>query len=120
MLRKGDVMTTVTRRNFLVGLAAAPLAAGFALRPALAASLDDLRAGGKVGERFDGYAVALSGDAKSTVKNVNAKRRNIYEQKAAAQGVSADAVGRVYAKQIMKRAPKGTKFMQENGSWTTK
>ena len=64
--------------------------------------------------------MALSGDAKSAVNEVNKKRRQIYEDKAASQGVSTDQVGRVYAQQIFKKAPKGTKFQKEDGSWITK
>lgn len=114
-----------TRRSALIlALAlvfALPLSGVTTTIPAAwAQSLDDLRAAGKVGERFDGLAVALSGDAKSAVNEVNKKRRQIYEDKAASQGVSADQVGRVYAQQIFKKAPKGTKFQKEDGSWITK
>ena len=109
-----------TRRAGLCALLALPIITMAATTPALAASLDELRAAGKVGERFDGLAVALSDDAKGTVDKVNKKRRKIYEQKAAEQGVQPEAVGRVYAAQIMKKAPAGTKFLKEDGSWVTK
>ena len=120
----GEGTMSKTRRSALtLALAlvfALPLAGMAAIPGASAQSLDDLRAAGKVGERFDGLAVALSGDAKSVVNEVNKKRRKIYEDKAASQGVSADQVGRVYAQQIFKKAPKGTKFQKEDGSWITK
>jgi uncharacterized protein YdbL (DUF1318 family) len=54
------------------------------------------------------------------VEQVNAKRRQIYAQRASQEGVSADQIGRVYARQILAKAPPGTKFLQENGSWITK
>ena len=104
----------------LTFLAVATLVLGLSGPPALAQSLDQLRASGAVGERFDGYAQALKSGAAGTVKKVNAKRRQIYAERAAAEGVSADQIGRVYAKQIFAKAPRGTKFLQQNGAWITK
>ena len=110
------------RRTFfrLTFLAVATLVLGLSGPPALAQSLDQLRASGAVGERFDGYAQALKSGAAGTVKKVNAKRRQIYAERAAAEGVPADQIGRVYAKQIFAKAPRGTKFLQQNGAWITK
>lgn len=92
--------------------------------PAAAQSLDQLRSGGHIGERFDGYAMATqknpSAKIKSTVASVNAKRRNIYQTRAKQQRVSPDQVGRVYAKQILGKAPRGTWFLRENGKWAQK
>ncbi len=96
------------------------LVLGLSGPPALAASLDQLRASGAVGERFDGYAKALQSSAAGVVKKVNAKRRKIYAERAASEGVSPGQIGRVYAKQIFSKAPRGTKFLQENGAWITK
>ena len=96
------------------------LVLGLSGPPALAASLDQLRASGAVGERFDGYAQALQSSAAGTVDQVNAKRGQIYADRAASEGVSSDQIGRVYAKQIFAKAPSGTKFLQENGAWVTK
>ena len=88
--------------------------------PATAQSLDALRASGAVGERFDGYVQARDGSAQGFVDQVNAKRREIYQQRAAAQGVPADQVGRVYAQQILSEAPKGTWFLDPSGNWMQK
>ena len=95
----------------------------FTAPAAMAQSLDDLRASGAIGERYDGYvAVRDSGaaGAKSVAKKVNAKRRSLYEQRAAAQGVKPEDIGRVYAGQIMQKAPGGTWFLDENGNWRQK
>ncbi len=110
------------RRNFSRALvvAAVVLALGLSAPPVLAQSLDELRASGAVGERHDGYAQALQSSAAGVVEQVNAKRRQIYAQRASQEGVSADQIGRVYARQIFAKAPRGTKFLQENGSWITK
>ena len=110
------------RRNFSRALvmAAVVLALGLSAPPVLAQSLDELRASGAVGERYDGYAQALQSSAAGVVEQVNAKRRQIYAQRASQEGVSTDQIGRVYARQIFAKAPQGTKFLQENGSWITK
>ena len=94
--------------------------ASFAAPPAAAQSLDELRAAGAVGERFDGYAMAREAGAKGVVDDVNRKRKKIYEERASAQGTTADQVGRVYAAQILQKAPPGTWFLEENGSWRQK
>ncbi len=108
---------------FLV-LAAVILAVTMAAGPAWAQSLDDLRASGVVGERFDGFAelrgAGASPQARSLVKQVTKKRRQIYTKDAAQQGVPIGQVGRVYVKQIMQKAPKGTWFLGESKRWTRK
>ena len=101
-------------------LAAAVLVLGLSAPPVLAQSLDQLRASGAVGERYDGYAEALQSSAAGMVQQVNAKRRQIYQQTADKEGASVDQIGRVYARQIFAKAPPGTKFLQENGSWIAK
>ena len=110
------------RRNFAraMVLAATVLVLGLSGPPVLAQSLDELRASGAVGERYDGYAEALQSGAAGVVQQVNAKRRQIYQQTADKEGASVDQIGRIYARQIFAKAPPGTKFLQENGSWVTK
>ena len=110
------------RRNFAraMVLAATILVLGLSAPPALAQSLDQLRASGAVGERYDGYAQALQSGAAGVVQQVNAKRRQIYQQTADKEGASIDQIGRIYARQIFAKAPPGTKFLQENGSWIAK
>ncbi len=110
------------RRNLarLVILAAVALVLGLSAPPVLAQSLDQARASGALGERYDGYAQALQSSAAGLVKQVNAKRKQIYTQRAAQEGASADQIGRVYARQIFAKAPRGTRFLQANGSWITK
>ncbi len=115
-------MRLETLAAFLVLMAA--LGVLCAPSPALAQSLDQLRAQGVVAERFDGYVEVRQGNAPAAVKaqvdKVNAERRAIYRKRASEQGVQADQVARVYAKQILKSAPKGTFFRQENGKLVQK
>ncbi len=108
-------------KKWFTVLASLVLIAGLTATPAEAQSLDQLRASGVVGERFDGYAEArggASGQVRSLVNQVNAKRRRLYEQRAAEQRVSAGQVGRVFAQQIMQKAPQGTPLLAESGRWT--
>lgn len=95
------------------------LFAGFGFAAA-AQSLDALRASGAVGERFDGYAVARQSSAAGVVAQVNAQRRQIYEQRAAQQKVPVEQVGRVYAGEIFQNAPAGTHFLDATGKWVRK
>ncbi|GJL86401.1 MAG: hypothetical protein DHS20C03_01100 [Minwuia thermotolerans] len=108
------------RRTFLMLAAALALTVAMGGSPAMAQSLDALRSSGAVGERFDGLVVARDGGTATAkfVEGVNAQRLNIYRERAAAQGVSLEQVGRVYAQQIRKSAPRGTWFLQDNGNWT--
>ncbi len=112
------------RRRFLSIMVALPVAAAAALFPvgAGAQSLNALRASGAVGEGYDGFARVrkAGGGARSVVDAVNAKRRAIYGERAKEQGTTADQVGRVYAMQILGKAPAGTWFLKESGKWVRK
>jgi uncharacterized protein YdbL (DUF1318 family) len=113
-------MSRRTRSRLAVFVAAVLALALVAATPAFAQSLDQLRASGAVGERYDGYAQALDSSARAFVDQVNAKRRKIYAEDAAQTGASTEQVGRVFAQQIFSKAPPGTRFLQENGAWITK
>ena len=92
--------------------------------PASAQTLDALRAGGVVGERFDGLAEVrdpgASAQFRTLVQQVNQKRQQIYGQRASEQGVPIDQVGRVYAAQIQGQAPSGTWILSSSGQWSQK
>ncbi len=115
-------------RRRLLGLGAALLLAAVALRPSIASAqsarlLDAPRAAGFVGERFDGYAVVrgnASADIVALVAKVNAERKAVYVQRAASENVPVDAIGRIYAAQIIQSAPAGTWFLSETGQWSQK
>ena len=112
------------RRRLLTLLAVSLFAVTLGALPAAAQSLNDLRSSGVVGEKFNGLAVVrdagASSQVRATVADVNAKRRRIYAKRAAEQGVPADQVGRVYAKQIFRKAPAGIWFLGEDGRWSKK
>ncbi len=112
------------RRRFLTLLLAASvsLAGGLLAVPAHAQSLDQLRVSGAIGEGYDGYARVRQpgGNATAVVEAVNAKRRAIYAKRAGEQSTTAGEVGRVYARQILAKAPPGTWFLMESGQWVRK
>jgi uncharacterized protein YdbL (DUF1318 family) len=89
-----------------------------------AESLDALRANGTVAERYDGYVMVRDASAGASVRalvdDVNAKRRAIYEKRAREQGAPIDQVARVYAGEVMQKAPAGTWFLNESGTWIRK
>lgn len=102
-------------------LLATPVAASQAQESARL--LDAPRAAGQVGERYDGYAAArgsVPAAVTSIITQVNGQRRTVYEDRARSQGATADAVGRIYAAEIIRLAPAGTWFLSEAGVWTQK
>jgi uncharacterized protein YdbL (DUF1318 family) len=85
--------------------------------------LDGPRAAGIVGERFDGYAVArgsVSPDVAALIDKVNKERHDVYASRAASENVPIEAIGKIYAAEIIKSAPAGTWFLSESGQWTQK
>jgi uncharacterized protein len=105
-------------------LVAALLLAWLPVRGAEAPSLDELRRDGVVGERWDGLTVVRAegapGTVRTRVESVNAKRLEIYDARAEAQGVPVEEVGKVYAKEIVEKAPAGTWFLGEDRKWVQK
>ena len=109
----------MTRRWFslLSLLAAVAVALPLLASPGAAQTLDELRASGKIGERYDGFAVARDPGVADQVKEINAKRRAIYEEQAAKQGVPLDQVGAVYAGEIIQKVPVGTWILTADNEW---
>lgn len=91
---------------------------------ARADALDDARARGTVGERYDGYLAirdpSAPASARQLVEEINAKRRQLYGQVSAREGATIDAVGRIYAREIIGNVPAGTWILRENGQWVRK
>jgi uncharacterized protein len=112
----------MTRRWFtlLSLLAAAAVALPLLAGTASAQSLDELRASGKIGERYDGFAQARDPSTAEMVKEINAKRREIYQQQADKQGVPLDQVGMVYASELLQKLPAGTWFLTPENEWRRK
>ncbi len=123
-------MKTETMRHGRGIAAALALAIALALGSSAAAraeeppSLDVLRKGGLVGERYDGMLVLRAPSTDATIRTevdaVNAKRAAIYAENAKKQNVPALEVGKVYALQILSKSPPGTWFQGEDGVWKQK
>jgi uncharacterized protein YdbL (DUF1318 family) len=104
---------------------AALLALAWPAADATAATLDDYRRSGVIAERYDGYVELRGGgapaEAAQLVKQVNAERRAIYEQRAREQKVPVAAVGELFAAKIAQSgAPPGTYFRLRDGSYQRK
>ena len=112
-------------RTWLLGMVVAMglLPATAPLFVSLASPLDDFRAQGVIGERFDGFAEARPGApraARDLVAEINGRRQKVYVKRAKEQGVAADQVGRVYANEIMGKLPAGSWIKLESGEWRQK
>ncbi len=112
-------------RAFLAILVAAlMLGSGAGMSPANADPLNDFRNAGVIGERFDGYLEvrdpSAGADARALIREVNERRRAVYKKRASEQGVSPNAVGRVYSQRIVAEVPRGVWIKREDGSWAQK
>ena len=113
-------------RLFIAGvaLALALVVGGGAAPPAAAGTLDQAKATGLVGERFDGYLGLVDAnapaDVRALVEDINAQRRARYADIASNRGVPVDAVGKLTAEKVINGAPPGTYFMGPDGRWRRK
>jgi uncharacterized protein YdbL (DUF1318 family) len=113
--------TLITRHSkTILPFFSALLIALFLSIPAMADTLSDLRASGAIGENVSGYVVVRDASAQAAADGINAKRHGVYTEKAAAQGVSVEQVGRVYAAEILKKIPAGTWIQNDSGQWSQK
>ncbi len=100
------------------------LALGLLSGPASAASLDDAKAGGLVGERVDGYVGVVDGsapgDVKALVDQINAGRKSKYAEIAQQRGTSVEGVAQIAGEKLVERAPAGQYVMAADGKWRQK
>ena len=68
--------------------------------PAVAQSAEQLRANAQACELPNDYMRAIDNSMRDAVERINAERRRLYEQQAREEGVSVEAVGQVYARQL--------------------
>jgi hypothetical protein len=89
---------------------------------AMADPLDDARAAGILGERPDGYIDLVAGNASPDIRklmsDINAQRRQVYEQLATQKGVPIEQIGAIAAeKTINERLQPGWYYMNSSGQW---
>lgn len=86
--------------------------------------LDAPRAQGLIGERYDGLTVVhdtqASAEIRALVEKTNEERRKVYAAQAASTGAPPADVGKIYAAQILQKAPAGTWVQGADGSWQQK
>lgn len=91
---------------------------------AQAGPLDEPRAQGLIGERYDGYLEIRtnnpSSDLSALVRTTNRERRTLYEEVARQQNVSVQDVGIIYAAKIFEKSPPGYWFLAPDGTWKRK
>jgi hypothetical protein len=100
-------------------LAALALSAA-ALASAQTPAVDQARAAGQVGERYDGYLGLSSGASatlRSQVATINIRRRTIYSNFATSRRVSPHEVGITAGCQLLARVAVGEVYMLADGVW---
>jgi uncharacterized protein YdbL (DUF1318 family) len=100
----------------LLALLAGAGTAALAQTPAV----DQARAQGVVGERFDGYmgvAGPVSGAVRSQVAAINIKRRTLYSRLAAEKGVSPSDVGLTAGCKLLAQVAVGQAYLLADGQW---
>ncbi len=87
--------------------------------PALALDLQQARSQGLVGEQMSGYVAAVkpSEGVKQLVADVNARRLQEYKRISKENGQAIELVGRLAAKQIIEKLPKGSLYQDAGGKW---
>jgi uncharacterized protein len=102
-----------------VALAAIALAVASSAS-AQSALVDQARAGGVAGERFDGYmGLAAPGSAalRSAIGAINIQRRSLYSDLAARKGASPQEVGLAAGCQLLGRVAVGQAYLLSDGKW---
>lgn len=83
-------------------------------------TVDQARAAGQVGERYDGY-LGLGSNASAALRNqvatINMRRRKIYSDFAASRRVSPQEVGVTAGCQLLGRVGTGEAYMLSDSVW---
>ena len=97
---------------------------GLLAAPGLAASLDQAKAVGQVGERIDGYLGVVDAnapaDVRALVDQINAERQAKYQEIADKQKAPVAAVAQIAGKKLIERTPKGEYVLDADGQWRKK
>ncbi len=90
-------------------------------RPAMALDLQTAKAQGLVGETTTGYLapVKATPEVQKLVNNINAKRKQHYQQIAKRNKTPLNAVEQLAGKKAIEKTPSG-QFININGSWQKK
>ena len=88
--------------------------------PVFALDLQQAKEQGLVGEMSSGYLGVVKGgaDVNALVGDINAKRRQEYQDIAAKNGITLEAVEKIAAKKTLSKTPRGQYI--HDGSWRKK
>lgn len=91
---------------------------------AFAATLEEAKATGQIGEKQDGYLglvqANVPGDVAALVADVNAQRRQRYEQIAQQNGIAVDQVAKLAFTKAFENTVPGNYVESAPGQWTRK
>jgi len=96
------------------------------LMPLLAfgVTLDEAKQQGLLGERPDGYlglaTTTVSAKIVELMKDINRKRREVYQGIAEKNGTALSAVEALAGKKAIEKTPSGQLIMKPNGTWVPK
>jgi hypothetical protein len=100
------------------------LSLGLLAAPARAASLDQAKEAGQVGERIDGYVGVVDAnapaDVRAMVDQINGERKAKYQEIADKQKAPLAAVAQIAGKKLIERTPKGQYVLGADGQWRKK
>jgi len=89
-----------------------------------AASLDEVKAKGLVGEQINGYLGLVKGsaggDVKALISEINSKRRAAYADKARKAGVDIKIIETRIGERLKQRAASGQYIQDSSGKWIRK
>lgn len=92
--------------------------------PALALDLQDAKSQGLVGEMANGYLgspqSSPSAEVAELIKDINAKRKEAYQQLAAEQGIPLAAVEKLAGEKAFSKTEGGHYIKPAGGSWQKK
>ncbi|MGX2040212.1 YdbL family protein [Methylocaldum sp. MU1018] len=92
--------------------------------PSWAIGLDDAKKQGLVGEQPNGYLEAVApnppADVRALIADINAKRRQKYEQVAKTNGTSLSVVETLAGKTAIEKTPRGQYVRSPAGNWIKK
>lgn len=100
----------------MVFLSAATLTPAYAGDPVIDAAKEQ----GQVGERIDGFLGVVSNAEPSVVRRVdeiNARRRAVYADLAAREGVNLSDVARLTGERLVAAEPSGHFVLDDSGQW---
>ncbi len=112
----------LTALVFTASAAAGPADEAKARMRERVSAIDALKRDGAVGENNRGHLEVRqpTGDAAEIVAAENADRQVVFADTAAGRGGSAEAVGRIFARQIAAASAPGIWLQRESGEWYRK